>query len=62
MSDIIRVLRVVEYTGDRSVVEETVSRSIHGEHKSRGMIIRVATIGTYPEILEDADDIPSNED
>lgn len=61
--DIIRVLRVIEYEGPRSVVEETVGRSIHGEKRipvkgewasrPKGeMIIRAATVGVYPQILQ----------
>lgn len=53
MEDIIRVLRVIEYVGPRSRVEETVARSIHGEKDAgRGLTIKAATIGTYPEIFE----------
>lgn len=51
--EIIRVLRVVEYVGPRAWVEETVARSIHGEKRlNDDRVIRAATIGTYPEILE----------
>ena len=52
----VRVLRVVEYVGDREFVEDTVSRSIDGTKDICGpkgrMEIRAATIGDYPEILE----------
>lgn len=50
--DIIRVLRVIEYVGKRSWVEDTVAKAIHGT-KVIGPYgeIRAATIGTYPEIL-----------
>lgn len=52
MQDIVRVLRIVEYTGPRSEVENAVSKSVHGERVcSRGLVIKAATIGTYPEIL-----------
>lgn len=52
----VRVLRVVEYVGDRSAVEECVARSLHGEMRlpntSKGSYtIRAATIGNYPELL-----------
>lgn len=50
--DIIRVLRVIEYVGPRSRVEETVSNSIHGEKHFGGLTIRAAVIGEYPEILQ----------
>lgn len=51
--DKIRVLRVIEYVGPRDRVEFVVSRSIQGEKDAgEGLIIRAATIGAYPEILE----------
>lgn len=56
--DIVRVLRIVEYTGPRSWVEKAVANSIHGErsfrHAGIECIIRAGTIGTYPEILQKA--------
>ena len=54
--DQIRVLRIYEFVGDREVVERQVAQSIQGERQLRQKegycIIRAATIGTYPEILE----------
>jgi len=47
----VRVLRVVEYVGPRHRVEETVARSIQGEKRIRDLVIRAATIGSYPEII-----------
>lgn len=66
--DIVRVLRIVEYVGPRSWVEATVAKSIHGTKDvseymggpRQGKIIRAATIGTYPEILQRADDPPQS--
>lgn len=53
MSDIIRVLRVIEYTGPRDKVEDQVARSLHGEKRlPNGVTIKAATVGTYPEMLE----------
>lgn len=53
--DTIRILRVIEYVGPRNETEDLVSRSIHGERRyqrnGRDIIIKAATIGTYPEIL-----------
>lgn len=56
--DTVRVLRILEYTGPRSKIESLVAKSIHGERRlankhdpSRGVVIRAATIGQYPEIL-----------
>ena len=54
--DKIRVLRVIEYVGPRDAVERVISTSIHGERRIPSgigeLIIRAATIGIYPEILE----------
>lgn len=58
VEDTVRVLRILEYTGPRSKVEELIAKSVHGERRltnvhdpSRGVVIRAATIGNYPEIL-----------
>lgn len=51
--DTIRILRVVEFTGPREQVERQVANSLHGEKRlSNGVVIRVATLGAFPEILE----------
>lgn len=53
MADIVRVLRVIEYTGPRGKVEDQVARSLHGEKRlPTGVTIKAATVGIYPEILE----------
>ena len=53
MADTIRVLRVIEYTGPRDKVEDQVARSLHGEKRlNNGVVIRAATVGSYPEVLE----------
>ena len=50
--EVVRVLRVVEYVGPRSWVEETVARSVHGtRHIAPNKEIRAASIGTYPDVL-----------
>jgi hypothetical protein len=54
--DIVRVLRIVEIVGPRDLVERQVNGSLHGQRlgaKSADgqVVIRAATIGTYPEIL-----------
>jgi hypothetical protein len=52
MTDIVRVLRVIEYSGPRPCVEAQVDKSLHGEKRlPNGVIIRAATIGIYPEII-----------
>ena len=55
--DIVRVLRIIEYTGTRSAVESLVATSIHGEKVvcKGGVTIRATTLGTYPEIMERAE-------
>lgn len=63
VEDTVRVLRILEYTGPRSKVEELIAKSVHGERRltnvhdpSRGVVIRAATIGNYPEVLGDGVD------
>lgn len=53
MEDQVRVLRVIEYVGNRSAVEACIKNSVHGELviEGRGYVIRAATVGIYPEIL-----------
>jgi hypothetical protein len=55
MEDTVRVLRVVEYIGDRSAVEEAVNKSLHEERQCVGYVVRAATLGNYPEILTKAE-------
>lgn len=53
MADTVRVIRVIEYTGPRDWVEKTLAQSIHGEHHcGTGCVIRAATIGEFPEIIQ----------
>lgn len=49
--EIVRVLRVIEYIGPREWVETTLRRSLQGEWRQGNKMIRVATLGSYPEIL-----------
>jgi len=50
--EIIRVLRIVEYVGERAWVERTVAKSIHGTHQiDNNNKINAATVGAYPDIL-----------
>ena len=53
MSDIVRVLRVIEYIGPREVMEKQVRLSLRdGTHVPHGnMTIKVATVGDFPEVL-----------
>lgn len=53
MTDIIRVIRIISYEGPRDWVERTVVNSIHGERRvNDNCVIKAATLGTFPEILE----------
>lgn len=56
--DRVRVLRVIEYVGDREWVENTLSRSIQGtkvvdSKYGKANEIRTAIVGNFPEILID---------
>lgn len=52
MPDQVRVLRIVEYIGDRKWVEDTVTRAIHGTRiVGAGRRISAVTLHEYPEAL-----------
>lgn len=62
--DTIRVLRVLEYVGPRSVIEQHLKGVVHGERQigastlagshdpSGKAVVRAATLGLVPDILE----------
>jgi len=56
MSEIVRVLRILEYTGPREWVEMTMQKNAvpsNGAYQvDKDKCIRSAVIGQYPEILE----------
>ncbi len=55
MSDKVRVLRVIEYVGERELVEKQISKSLRdGTHSkwTPGMSIKIATVGDFPEMFE----------
>jgi hypothetical protein len=58
MVDIVRVLRIIEYVGPRNLVEAQIEKSIQGQHLAHDgqLVIRAATIGSYPEILDTISD------
>ncbi len=58
--DTVRVIRIVEYVGLRSLVEEQIHGSIHGTKVvSKGRLtIRATTLGEYPDIIENAREKP----
>lgn len=57
MSDIVRVIRILEYVGEREWVEMTLERSIQGTFHVPGKakvnlnIIKAVTLGSFPEII-----------
>lgn len=62
--DTIRILRVIEYSGPRDVVEKQVERSCHGEYRMpSGVTMRVATVGDYilPVVWAHLIDLPITE-
>lgn len=59
--DIVRVLRLYSFEGPRDAVEKQLTNSLRdgtndksqfGPFGHGGIIIKVATLGTFPEILE----------
>ena len=57
--EIVRVVRILEYVGDRKWVEDSIARSIQGERDCGSVSgaprkIRAATLGLYPDVLEQA--------
>lgn len=56
MVDIVKVYRLIEYTGPRDWVEKTIKDSIHGTkiiHNDK--FIRVTTLSEFPEKVENHD-------
>jgi hypothetical protein len=53
VEDQIRVLRIIEYTGERDAIERTLAQSVvkGTYYAGAGMTIRSAILGDYPEIL-----------
>jgi hypothetical protein len=59
--DIVRVVRVYEFVGQRSWVEETVARAIHGTRVvgwAPGNRITGVTLGMFPDVLDAARQTP----
>jgi len=58
LSEKVRVLRMLEYVGDREWVEDTLNRSsvplngTSGKHTGKHNIIKSATLDQFPEILD----------
>ena len=53
MEEIVRVLRILEYVGERSWVEHTLANNgVKGERRcGKVNVIREASVGQYPEIV-----------
>ena len=63
MEDRVRVLRLVEYEGPRSLVEAQIKNSIHGTrcfspNRSDRVRITAVTLDQFPEVLEKARQTP----
>lgn len=53
MEDRIRVYRILEYKGSRSMVESVIDKSIHGTKKvNDNLSITVETLGEFPETAQ----------
>jgi hypothetical protein len=54
MSEIIRIIRIIEYTGPREAVEKQVNESLHGVKtiEKTGVKITATTLGNFAEIIE----------
>ena len=56
-SDIVRVLRIIQYEGPRDWVEATVARSIHGRLLiDANKHITGNTLGEFPEVMGDCNE------
>jgi len=58
MSDTVRILRLLEYTGPRDQIEKMMEKrylkcSHEFEYPYQGIIIREAILGEFPELMED---------
>jgi hypothetical protein len=52
MSEIVRIIRVLEYTGPREELEKClVQNAVKGQVKFGRITIREAIVGNFPEVL-----------
>lgn len=51
MTDVIRVLRVLEYVGEREAVERHLRSVLYGEKVLPKYSIRAVTVGVVPDIF-----------
>jgi hypothetical protein len=54
MSDRVRVLRIIQYEGEREWVEATVARSIHGRVDLPRGTITAVTLHEFPQVVDEA--------
>lgn len=55
MSDIIRIIRVLEYVGPRDVLEQQYQQNaVKGQRTFGPVTIREGVLGQFPETLRDA--------
>jgi fructose-bisphosphate aldolase class 1 len=54
MTGIVRVLRIIEYEGERQWVEKTIERSLHGRKQMTLGTITATTLYEFPICLEKA--------
>ena len=58
--DIVRVLRVIEFVGRRDDVEKQLAASLqNGTVKPGAVTFNVATVGSFPEIIGEEPDEPT---
>ena len=50
--DRIRVLRIVEYVGDRDEIESLIEKSLHGKRYLTSGYIQATTLGEVSEIMK----------
>ncbi len=56
MTEIVRIVRVLEYVGERKAIEDLLKKAVYGtkafEYKGTPVEIRAATIGTFADLLD----------
>ena len=54
VEDTVRVLRIIDYVGPRSLIEKQIKNSLHGERNgvNKSVTIRATTLGEFPEIMQ----------
>jgi hypothetical protein len=50
-NEIVTVLRLIRYTGERRAVEDAVQRSVHGAKMLPYLTITAVTLSDFPEIV-----------